>query len=59
MEFFDWDTINPTTDLSPNCDCNPNLVDALTVAHISNGVDPLQALLDAQLQAPLIKPFLT
>jgi len=59
MEFFDWDTVNPNTDLHSNCECSPNLVDALTVAHISNGIDPLQALLDAQLQAPLIKPFLT
>jgi len=35
-----------------------NLSDMLTVAKISQGIDPLQAALDAQLQAPLIQPFL-
>ena len=30
----------------------------LTVAYISQGMDPLQAALEAQLQAPLVQPFL-
>jgi len=38
--------------------CTPDLTDMLTVANISHGMDPLQAALDAQLQAPLIEPFL-
>lgn len=38
--------------------CAPDLTDMLTVANISQGMDPLQAALDAQLQTPLIQPFL-
>jgi len=40
------------------CDCTPDLTDILAVAKISQGVDPLQAALDAQLHAPLIQSFL-
>jgi hypothetical protein len=38
--------------------CMPDLDGLLTVANISQGMDPLQAALEAQLQAPLIEPFL-
>jgi hypothetical protein len=40
------------------CHCTADLTDMLTVANISQGIDPLQAALDAQLQAPLIQSFL-
>ena len=40
------------------CDCSADLTDMLTVANIGQGMDPLQAALEAQLQEPLIKPFL-
>jgi hypothetical protein len=36
----------------------PGIDELLTVANISQGMDPLQAALEAQLQAPLIEPFL-
>jgi hypothetical protein len=42
----------------PDCSCIPDLSDMLTVSYISQGMDPLQAALEAQLQAPLIEPFL-
>jgi hypothetical protein len=42
----------------PDCSCSPDLSDMLTVAYISQGMDPLQAALEAQLQAPLVQPFL-
>ncbi|MFM9109135.1 MAG: hypothetical protein ACKOPN_00755 [Prochlorococcaceae cyanobacterium] len=42
----------------PDCSCTPDLTDMLTVSYISQGMDPLQAALEAQLQAPLIRPFL-
>jgi len=38
--------------------CMPDLDELLTVANISQGMNPLQAALEAQLQAPLIEPFL-
>jgi hypothetical protein len=39
-------------------DCTPDLTDMITLANINQGMDPLQAALDAQLQTPLIQPFL-
>lgn len=42
----------------PCCSGMPDLDELLTVANISQGMDPLQAALEAQLQAPLIEPFL-
>jgi len=44
--------------LATDCQCTPDITDMLTVANISHGMDPLQAALDAQLQTPLIEPFL-
>ena len=40
------------------CDCSEDLTGMLTVANVGQGMDPLQAALEAQLQEPLIKPFL-
>lgn len=42
----------------PACSCIPDLSDMLTVSYISQGMDPLQAALEAQIQAPLVQPFL-
>jgi len=42
----------------PDCSCLPDLSDMLTVSYISQGMDPIQAALEAQLQAPLVQPFL-
>jgi hypothetical protein len=42
----------------PDCSCLPDLSDMLTVSYISQGMDPLQVALEAQLQAPLVQPFL-
>lgn len=42
----------------PDCSCIPDLSDMLTATYISQGMDPLQAALEAQLQASLIEPFL-
>ena len=58
MEFMDLNAIQPALDFMPECSCNPDLTQALTVAHVSQGMDPLQAALEAQLQAPLIQPLL-
>jgi hypothetical protein len=44
--------------MGTDCTCKTDLADMLTAANISQGMDPLQAALDAQLQAPLIQPFL-
>jgi hypothetical protein len=58
------DLFNPDNSLlaqptqAPDCSCIPDLTDMLTVAHVSQGMDPLQASLEAQLQAPLVEPFL-
>lgn len=57
------DLIDPSTHLDDHlmgssCSYSPDLADLLTVANISQGMDPLQAALDARLQAPLIHPFL-
>ncbi len=57
MEMFDLNTLSTPT-FSPGAACTPDLTEALTVAHISQGMDPLQAVLEAQLQAPLIEPLL-
>ena len=58
MDFFDASShlINDPTQAQHNC--TPNLTDMLTLANINQGMDPLQAALDAQLQTPLIQPFL-
>jgi hypothetical protein len=63
MDFFEASShltseplINDPTQVQHNC--TPDLTDMLTVANISQGMDPLQAALDAQLQTPLIQPFL-
>lgn len=58
MDFFDTSSLDGMQEQITNYDCDLDLTDMLTVAQISQGVDPLQAALDAQLQAPLIKPFL-
>jgi hypothetical protein len=58
MDFFDINGHLTSTPTGADCNCTPDLEDMLTVAKISQGVDPLQAALDAQLQAPLIQPFL-
>ena len=58
MDPFDFNNIQPNSLTSTDCCCAADLTDMLTVANISNGMDPLQAALDAQLQAPLIQPFL-
>ena len=48
--------INDPTQVLHNC--TPDLTDTLTLANINQGMDPLHAALDAQLQTPLIQPFL-
>jgi hypothetical protein len=58
VEFFDANTIQPTDALSHDISCTPDLTQALTVGHVVHGMDPLQAVLEAQLQAPLIQPLL-
>ncbi len=49
-EPFDCDLIHKCSD--------PDLTQSLALNYIAQGVDPLQAALDAQLYVPLIKPFL-
>ncbi|MEI8250174.1 MAG: hypothetical protein WCF98_03285 [Synechococcus sp. ELA057] len=46
--------LHPTYD----CSCTGHLTETLTLAHVVHGMDPLQAVLEAQLQAPLIQPLL-
>ena len=58
MDFFETSSHLANDSLGTDCSCSVDLTDMLTVASISQGMDPLQAALDAQLQAPLIKPFL-
>jgi hypothetical protein len=58
VEFFDANTIQPTDALSHDISCTPDLTQSLTVGHVVHGMDPLQAVLEAQLQAPLIQPLL-
>jgi hypothetical protein len=38
-----------------HADHHDSLIESLTVAHVANGMDPLEALLQARLQAPLIQ----
>ena len=58
MDLFDASShlISDPTQVQENC--TPDLTDMLTVANINQGMDPLHAALDAQLQTPLIQPFL-
>jgi hypothetical protein len=58
MDPFEFNNTQPYSLTSTDCYCAPDLTDMLTVANLSNGMDPLQAALEAQLQAPLIQPFL-
>ena len=58
MDFFDSNSHLANDLMGTDCGCTADLTDMLTVASISQGMDPLQAALDAQLQAPLIQPFL-
>jgi len=58
MDFFDFNSTLTDSIMADKCHCTPDLTEMLTVSNISEGVDPLQAALDAQLQAPLIQPFL-
>jgi hypothetical protein len=58
MDFFET-TSHPLNDATEaHGTCAPDLTDMLTVAKINQGMNPLQAALDAQLQTPLIQPFL-
>ena len=38
--------------------CHPDFTQAIAAAHIDHGMDPLQAVLQAELQAPLVNPWL-
>jgi hypothetical protein len=58
MDFFDYGFHLDNHMTGEDCSCNTDLTDMLTAARISQGIDPLQAVLDAQLEAPLIQPFL-
>ncbi len=58
MDIFAASSLHPLLDPTASCPCSPDLTEALTIAHVSKGMDPLQAVLEAQLQAPLIEPFL-
>jgi len=58
MDFFCSHHQLPDEFVAASSNCGADLADFLAVANISQGMDPLQAVLDAQLQAPLIEPFL-
>ena len=58
MDFFDGNSHLANDLMGADCGCAADLTDMLAVASISQGMDPLQAALDAQLQAPLMQPFL-
>ena len=58
MDFFDPAAGLSIHDMGTDCSCTPDLTEALTLAHVSQGMDPLHAALEAQLQAPLIQPLL-
>lgn len=58
MNIFDATNVQPIFDPTHSYHCSSDLTQALTAAHVSQGMDPLQAVLQAQLQAPLIEPFL-
>ena len=59
MNSFDFSDFDQSFDsqVSESC-CEFDLAQALSLNYIAQGVDPMQAVLEAQLQAPLIKPFL-
>ena len=58
MDFFDFNSALPDSLMADECHCTPDLTEMLTLSYISQGVDPPQAALDAQLHAPLIEPFI-
>ncbi len=68
MDGFDLGDIDSRLDLTADsglgdllsdcCDRGHNLTQSLITAHVANGMDPMQAALQAQLEAPLIEPFL-
>ena len=58
MELLSTSDLYSAQIADPCCSGMPGLDELLTVANISQGMDPLQAALEAQLQAPLIAPFL-
>jgi hypothetical protein len=58
MELLNTSDLYSVQIADPCCSGMPDLDELLTVANISQGMDPLQAALEAQLQAPLIEPFL-
>tara|TARA_E500000331_G_scaffold279387_1_gene272440 strand:+ start:242 stop:448 length:207 start_codon:yes stop_codon:yes gene_type:complete len=68
MEFLDFegsnfyepihDSSDGTVDKFQSSPSTLDLQNTLQIAHIANGVDPLEAALKASLQVPLIKPFL-
>lgn len=58
MDWFDHNAIDPSQSFTADFGCEPDITQALTVAHVVQGMDPLQAVLEAQLQAPLIQPLL-
>ena len=58
MELLNTSDLYSVQIADPCCSGMPGLDELLTVANISQGMDPLQAALEAQLQAPLIEPFL-
>ena len=58
MDFLNTSDLYSAQIAHASCSCIPDLDELLTVANISQGMDPLQAALEAQLQAPLIEPFL-
>ena len=58
MELLSTSDLYSAQIADPCCSGMPGLDELLTVANISQGMDPLQAALEAQLQAPLIEPFL-
>ena len=58
MEIFNASDLYSAQIADPCSSGMSGLDELLTVANISQGMDPLQAALEAQLQAPLIEPFL-
>ena len=54
MDFLNTSDLYSAQIADASCSCLPDLDELLTVANISQGMDPLEA----QLQAPLIEPFL-
>ena len=68
MEFLDFEGVNiyepnldsfsETVDMFQSSPSTLDLQNTLKIAHIANGVDPLDAALQASLEMPLIKPFL-